>query len=102
MPKVCILVHTHSFLDTRIFQKEAKSLKKNGYDVVMIVPRIKGKLFKVNKEPFESELLEKRFTYEGIEIVTYDFETFKPTVEHMHEQIKGRLCFLRTRLLNWD
>ncbi|MBM0065985.1 glycosyltransferase [Alkalicoccobacillus gibsonii] len=88
MPKVCILVHTHSFLDTRIFQKEAKSLKKNGYDVVMIVPRIKGKLFKVNKEPFESELLEKRFTYEGIEIVTYDFETFKPTVEHMHEQIK--------------
>lgn len=99
MPKVCILVHTHSFLDTRIFQKEAKSLKKNGYDVVMIVPRIKGKLFKVNKEPFDSELLEKRFTHEGIEIVTYDFETFKPTVEHMHEQIKDPVMLFTNPLV---
>lgn len=87
MTKVCMLVHTHSFLDTRIFQKEAKSLQKHGYEVVMIVPRIKGKLFRINKEPFENELLETSFMYEGIKIVTYDFETFKPTVEHMQEYI---------------
>ncbi|MFS0786522.1 glycosyltransferase [Shouchella sp. 1P09AA] len=90
MTKVCMLVHTHSFLDTRIFQKEAKSLQKHGYDVVMIVPRIKGKLFKVNKEPFDNELLEPTFMYEGIKIVTYDFESYKPTVEHMQEHIDAK------------
>lgn len=93
MTKVCMLVHTHSFLDTRIFQKEAKSLANNGYEVVMIVPRMKGKLFRVNKQPFDSEFLDKTFMYEGIKFVTYDFESYKPTVPHMHEHIQSDAAF---------
>ncbi|AXF54562.1 glycosyl transferase family 1 [Salicibibacter kimchii] len=91
--KVCMLVHTHSFLDSRIFQKEAKSLQRNGYDVTMIVPRMKGKLFNVNKKPFNTQFLQKRFVHEGIKIVTYHYEQFKPTVDYMQSKVQSKMIF---------
>ncbi|MBB6450003.1 glycosyltransferase involved in cell wall biosynthesis [Geomicrobium halophilum] len=87
--KVCMLVHTHSFLDSRIFQKEAKSLQQNGYDVTMIVPRMKGKLFSVNKKPFNHQFLQRRFVHEGVKIVTYHYEQFKPTVSYMQSKVRS-------------
>jgi glycosyltransferase involved in cell wall biosynthesis len=36
MIKICILSSVHSAQDTRVFYKEAKSLKKSGYDVHLI------------------------------------------------------------------
>lgn len=102
MPKVCILVHTHSFLDTRIFQKEAKSLKKNGYDVVMIVPRIKGKLFKVNKEPFDSESLENALPMRELRLSLMILKHLNRLWSICMSRLRTPLCFLPTRLLNWD
>lgn len=85
--KICMLVHTHSFLDSRIFKKEAKSLQKNGYDVTMIVPRIKGKLFGIDKKPFNSSFLEESFVHEGIKIITYNLEDFRMSVLEMQKHI---------------
>jgi len=87
--KICMLVHTHSFLDSRIFKKEAKTLQKNGYDVTMIVPRIKGKLFDIDKKPFENQFMEQSFVHEGIKIITYDFESFKPSPFEMQRHINA-------------
>ncbi|MED4455463.1 glycosyltransferase [Metabacillus fastidiosus] len=85
--KVCILVHTHSFLDSRIFKKEAISLQKNGYDVTMIVPRVKGKLFDIDKKPFDTQFLEESFIHEGIKIITYNLQDFRPPVDLMQSHI---------------
>lgn len=72
--KICMVVAEHPFMDARIFQKEAKSLKKQGYDVTMIVPRKNGRLFDIDGTPFNKEFRNKVFTHEGIKIVTYHFE----------------------------
>lgn len=88
--KVCMLVHTHSFLDSRIFKKEAKALQKNGYDVTMIVPRIKGKLFDIDKKPFDNRFLNQTFVHEGIKIITYNLEEFKPSPLEMQGGINSR------------
>ncbi|QDP39294.1 glycosyltransferase [Radiobacillus deserti] len=72
--KVCMLVSEHPFLDSRIYKREAKSLKKLGYAVTMVVPRKGGYLFDIDGSPIKDKFLEKRFVHEGIEIVTYDYE----------------------------
>ncbi|GAB3064476.1 glycosyltransferase [Virgibacillus ainsalahensis] len=87
--KVCMLVHTHSFLDSRIFKKEAKALQKNDYDVTMIVPRIKGKLFDIDKKPFADRFLKQTFFHEGIKIITYNLEEFKPSPFEMQSHMNS-------------
>lgn len=42
--KICMLTSTHRALDTRIFYKEAKTLSKKGYDVVIIVQHHKKEM----------------------------------------------------------
>ncbi|MGE7717792.1 glycosyltransferase family 4 protein [Priestia megaterium] len=80
--KVCFLVQEHPFLDARIFQKEAKSLLKQGYEVTMIVPRVKGCLFDISGKMFVDSFKSDIFTYEGIKIITY--EQFYP-----HKNLKN-------------
>ncbi|ASN04429.1 glycosyltransferase [Virgibacillus necropolis] len=72
--KICMLVAEHPFLDSRIFKREAKSLKKLGYDVTLIVPRKDGYLFDIDGTPLKDQFLSQTFTHEGITIVTYDYE----------------------------
>lgn len=72
--KVCMLVAEHPFLDSRVFKREAKSLKKLGYDVTMIVPRRDGYLFDIDGTPFKDKFLNQTFSHEGITIVTYNYE----------------------------
>ena len=76
--KVCMLVASHPFLDARIFKKEAVSLKNQGYDVTLIVPRINGYLFDVDGTPFRNEYRNKVFFHEDIKIVTYNNEQVLP------------------------
>lgn len=80
--KICMLVTAHSFLDARIFKKEAKSLLKKGYDVTMIVPRIKGNLFDVDGKILQ--IPSKAFIHEGVKIITYDAFDY-------HNQLKDML-----------
>lgn len=71
--KVCMLVAEHPFLDSRVFKREAKSLKNLGYDVTMIVPRKDGYLFDIDGTPIKDKFLSQTFIHEGITIVTYNF-----------------------------
>ena len=70
--KVCFLVTEHPFLDARIFKKEAKSLRKHGYQVTMIVPRKNGYLFDIDGRVFTDSFLEPIFYHEGIKVITYE------------------------------
>lgn len=70
--KICFLLAEHPFLDARIFHKEAKSLVRAGYDVTMIVPKRRGYLFNIDGQLFKNRFLNPRFTYEGVQIVTYE------------------------------
>ncbi|MGM0940680.1 MAG: glycosyltransferase [Bacillota bacterium] len=72
--KVCMLVAEHPFLDSRIFKREAKSLKNLGYDVTLIVPRKDGYLFDIDGTPIKDKFTSSSFMHEGIKIVTYSFE----------------------------
>ncbi len=69
--KVCMLVKHHPFLDARIFQKEAKSLVKKGYDVTLIVPKKNGFLYDIDLTPFKDKFLKPSFIHEGVKIITY-------------------------------
>ncbi|MBB6450006.1 glycosyltransferase involved in cell wall biosynthesis [Geomicrobium halophilum] len=69
---VCMLVSEHPFLDARIFHKEAKSLRKHGYEVTMIVPRRNGQLFDIDGTPFTYRFQAPSFTYDGIKVISYD------------------------------
>lgn len=62
------------FLDARVFECEAKSLLKDGYEVTIIAPRKGGFLFDIDGKPFKDCFLEKTFHHQGVEIVTYDSE----------------------------
>lgn len=85
--KVCMLVTAHSFLDARIFKKEAKSLMKNGYKVTMIVPRLKGNLFDVDGKILPNPF--KVFKHEGIKIITYDFFDYTKQLNLMNKNINS-------------
>lgn len=90
MPKVCMLVKHHPFLDARIFKKEAKSLLKNGYDVTLIVPRKDGFLWDIDAKPFTDKFKEQTFVHEGVKIVTY--EDKRETISEMASNIRSGEC----------
>lgn len=85
--KVCIMVDSHSFLDARIFKKQAKSLYRAGYDVTLIVPRRDGFLYDVDGTPFTKKFLKKSFTHEGIKIVTYNRKKTSDTLKEITQNI---------------
>ncbi|WP_186576728.1 glycosyltransferase [Aquibacillus kalidii] len=72
--KVCMLLSYLPFLDARLFECEAKSLVKYGYDVTIIAPRKNGFLYDIDGKPFIKQFSEQTFFFEGIKVVTYDME----------------------------
>lgn len=62
------------FLDARVFECEAKSLLKHGYEVTVIAPRKDNFLFDIDGRPFTDRFREKTFHYQGVKVVTYDSE----------------------------
>ncbi|MEC2077075.1 glycosyltransferase [Metabacillus fastidiosus] len=87
--KVCFLVADHSFLDARIFKKEAKSLLRQGYDVTMIVPKMNGYLFDINGRNFTDRFQSASFSYEGIEIITYERNEFQQDMKQFLSNIRS-------------
>ncbi|MFZ4453233.1 glycosyltransferase [Salibacterium aidingense] len=71
--KVCFLLNSLSFLDERVFEKEGKSLVKQGYEVTIIAPKIKGALFDVNGSPFSNRFQKEVFIHQNITIKTYEY-----------------------------
>ena len=83
--KVCILLCYLPFLDARVFECEAKSLLKHGYDVTIIAPRKNSLLFDIDGKPFTDRFREETFHYQGVKIVTYDSE--KRTTNHLSDPL---------------
>lgn len=70
--EICILTRYHSFVDARIFEKEAKSFAKMGHQVTIVAGRREGKLFKISKEPVVDQPFQNdEFVHEGIRFVTF-------------------------------
>lgn len=78
--KVCFLVTEHSFLDVRIFEKEAKSLQKKGYEVTLIVPKVNGYLFDINGKKVKDLPSSKSFYHDGIKIIPYSERLAYPLI----------------------
>ncbi|QDP39297.1 glycosyltransferase [Radiobacillus deserti] len=75
MPKkVCMLLRDLSFLEPRIFECEAQSLIRHGYEVVIIAPRKKRFLFDIDGSPITDRFREKVFKHRGVKVVTFDKE----------------------------
>ncbi|SES93426.1 Glycosyltransferase involved in cell wall bisynthesis [Salinibacillus kushneri] len=70
--KVCMLLSYLPFLDSRVFELEAKSLVKNGYEVTIIAPRKNRYLYDIDGTPFTKQFRDKIFQFEGIKVVTYE------------------------------
>lgn len=70
--KVAMLLQYHPFQDARIFRKEAKSLKRLGYEMTIVAPRKEGCLFAIDGQLYKDRFLESEFEYEGIQIVCHE------------------------------
>ncbi|WP_019152589.1 glycosyltransferase family 4 protein [Robertmurraya massiliosenegalensis] len=88
--KVCFLVTEHSFLDVRIFEKEAKSLQKKGYEVTLIVPKVNGYLFDINGKKVKDLPSSKSFYHDGIKIIPYSERLAYPLIYSYYDQITSR------------
>ncbi|MED3662803.1 glycosyltransferase [Ureibacillus terrenus] len=74
--KVCKLIRRHSFKDVRVFEKEAISLKKLGYDVTIVAGKKNGKVFGPDRKPVsDSAFKNAKFVYQNINFLTYDIGT---------------------------
>ncbi|WP_165767916.1 glycosyltransferase family protein [Virgibacillus indicus] len=101
--KVCMLLCYLPFLDARIFECEAKSLLKHGYEVTIIAPRKNGYLFDIDGKPFTDRFRRKTFHYQGIKIVTYDSEkrTENPLLDPLYQLgLKENADFYQAHELN--
>lgn len=87
---VCFLITEHPFLDARVFQREAKSLCKQGYQVTMIVPRINGHLFDVDGRIFHDQFQSPTFFHEGIKVVTYEQMQPENQLNMLHYNLRSR------------
>src|SRR5690554_5356920 len=71
--KVCKLIRTHSFKDIRVFEKEAISLKKLGYEVTIVAGKRHGKLFGPDRKPISDTNFQKdAFVYKEVNFLTYN------------------------------
>lgn len=86
MKKVCILTSVHSVTDTRIFIKQAHSLKKSGYNITLIAPNNKNK---INSEIKIISLKNPKNRFERICITTFQLykKALKADAEiyHFHD-----------------
>lgn len=73
--KVCKLIRKHSFKDIRVFEKEAISLKKLGYDVTIVAGKTNGAVFEPNLKRIKDPTFNQdQFEYKGIKFLTYDIK----------------------------
>ncbi|WP_168122083.1 glycosyltransferase [Paenibacillus sp. HB172176] len=70
--KICMLIRKHSFLDVRVFQRQAKSLAALGHQVVVMAPRYNGQLLNINKKPVQAAGFGgSAFELDGVSFASY-------------------------------
>lgn len=70
--KICKLIRRHSFLDVRVFEKEAQSLVRMGHDVTIMAPRFSGQLLNIKRKSISDVRFRNiSFDHEGVHVQTY-------------------------------
>lgn len=88
--KICKLIRRHSFLDVRVFQKEARSLAAMGHEVIVMAPRFDGRLLDINKSPLRNvEYRPDTFVHHGITVSTYRAKSAPANPKAMLRDIHG-------------
>jgi glycosyltransferase involved in cell wall biosynthesis len=73
-----MLIRRHSFLDARVFEKEARSLARMGHHVTIMAPKHKGQLISLARTPVTDKAFQKgRFINEGVHFVPYQANQIK-------------------------
>lgn len=71
--KICMLIRRHSFLDARVFEKEARSLAAMGHHVTITAPKHKGHLLSISRTPILDKAFRTvTFVHEGVNFVSYN------------------------------
>jgi len=78
MKKICHVIFEHRIFDGRIFYKEAVSLATNGFNVVLLAPRINNKTLGKRKEILSEA--NKDFYYKNIKIESYKYNKILPKI----------------------
>ncbi len=86
MSKICILTSVHSAFDDRIFYKQAKSIAKNGYEVVLIAPHNKKEIIEdITIIPLKKRNNRfARLIFANIELLRKAFAQ-KASIYHFHD-----------------
>lgn len=88
--KICKLIRRHSFLDVRVFQKQARSLAAMGHEVTVMAPRFDGRLLNINKTPLRNiEYKPDSFVIDGITVITYRAKLAAANPKAMLRDIQG-------------
>ncbi|MFO7891896.1 MAG: glycosyltransferase [bacterium] len=104
--KICHLTTAHYPLDNRIFYKECLSLKKAGYDVIIIAPNSDDKIVKGVKilSIPKYQNLKKRLSITIFHILKKSFKV-NADIYHFHEPeliLVGLLLFFKNKRVIYD
>ncbi|OSB14034.1 glycosyltransferase family 4 protein [Clostridium botulinum] len=111
MKKICMVSTTHKLMDSRIYYKEAMSLKNNGYDVICIYIGSKDlsgitkdgiryievkpcyKIYNVSDKIFEyKNFIYERFSYDTYIKILKKCEELKCDIYHLHDIYLLQIC----------
>ena len=98
--RVCHVVFEHSIFDGRIFFKEAVSLARAGYEVVLLVPRLPGGWLGRKRE---HQLTDgPPFVREGVRFESYPYPTWLPRAFGLRHAVCRRALLASLRRLQPD
>jgi glycosyltransferase involved in cell wall biosynthesis len=84
--KICMLTSGHSYIDNRVFYKEAHTLRDQGHEVFIVVPFDPGGYFlDPLSKPIEALYPKKEFIEDNIQIFGYEKTRREITGEHPDE-----------------
>ncbi|MEK3883090.1 glycosyltransferase [Paenibacillus sp. PL2-23] len=80
--KICKLIRRHSFLDARVFRKQARSLAALGHEVYLLAPRYNGVLLNVNKAPLKDKQYEApSFLLDQVTVMPYTAKSYSSDLQ---------------------
>lgn len=100
MKRVCHVVFEHSIFDGRIFFKEAVSLARAGYEVVLLVPRLPGGWLGRKREHRLTD--DAPFQREGVRFESYPYHKWLPRAFGLRHAVCRRAILASLRRLQPD
>lgn len=87
--RICKLIRKHSFLDIRVFLKQARSLAAMGHDVVIAAPSRRGVLRDVNKQAVRMAH-SGLFIIDNVTMMPYKASRISPSLNTLLNQFQNK------------